>query len=241
MCKEKSPPKAFTLVELLSVLAVLAVLFAILIPVVSSVMASRLRVDSVSKLRSIGSAASLYAIENNNEIVAWEMYGETQLGYSYFLAPYLGDHKGTPKIVMQNAWKDMSTDEVPAEFRYYDGNMQSNDFPGLTFACNGYFNYKQMATIPSAPKERNARLNDVINPSNVVYFVAGWAQFFTDAGQSSMTFPSESTNPGVCPRSERIYFPNGESTPALFLDGSVSSLTHPIPKTTINMWVTGIL
>ncbi|MDP0496048.1 MAG: prepilin-type N-terminal cleavage/methylation domain-containing protein [Verrucomicrobiota bacterium JB024] len=236
MRKEKNIRKAFSLLELLVVIAVIALLAAICIPVVDSVRSSARRADSVHKLHSIGVAVSMYAAENNNEIVAWEMAGETSQGYCYFLAPYLWTGKATSRITMEQAWQGMASSEVPSEYRYYDGNMLADGLPGLTFASNAYFNYKQTATIPQAPKGRNVRMTDISDPAKVVHFVVGWAQFFTDAGQVQMTFPSQTTDPGVCARTERVYFPDGDTTPALFLDGSVRALEHPIERDAVNFW-----
>jgi prepilin-type N-terminal cleavage/methylation domain-containing protein/prepilin-type processing-associated H-X9-DG protein len=62
-----SPNKksAFTLIELLTVIAIIAVLAAILIPAVGKVRESAHSAKCVSNLRSIGQTIAMYATENN--------------------------------------------------------------------------------------------------------------------------------------------------------------------------------
>lgn len=59
--------KGFTLIELLTVIAIIAVLAAILIPAVSGVRDSATKTKCVSRLRALGSAAHLFATEQQNQ------------------------------------------------------------------------------------------------------------------------------------------------------------------------------
>jgi prepilin-type N-terminal cleavage/methylation domain-containing protein len=54
--KRKSPPSAFTLIELLTVIAIIGILAAILIPVVGAVRESARNAQCISNLRQIGTA-----------------------------------------------------------------------------------------------------------------------------------------------------------------------------------------
>ncbi len=70
-CCTTSPQiRAFTLIELLTVIAIIGILAAILIPVVSSVRESARAASCASNLRQIGSAIFLYATENNGHVLA---------------------------------------------------------------------------------------------------------------------------------------------------------------------------
>lgn len=60
--------RAFTLVELLTVIAVIGILAAILIPVTSKVRASARRTGCASNLRQIGVGIQLYAEEHKNTL-----------------------------------------------------------------------------------------------------------------------------------------------------------------------------
>ncbi len=66
----RSSPAAFTLIELLTVIAIIGILAAILIPVVSSVRESARGSKCVSNMRQIGNAILLYANDNDGRILA---------------------------------------------------------------------------------------------------------------------------------------------------------------------------
>jgi len=58
--------RAFTLIELLTVIAIIGILAAIIIPTVGKVRATAQRAVDASNLREIGKAAMLYAADNND-------------------------------------------------------------------------------------------------------------------------------------------------------------------------------
>jgi prepilin-type N-terminal cleavage/methylation domain-containing protein/prepilin-type processing-associated H-X9-DG protein len=67
-----APPKnlrlAFTLIELLTVIAIIGILAAILVPTVAMVRESARKAHCVSNLRQIGVASLLYASQNNDRL-----------------------------------------------------------------------------------------------------------------------------------------------------------------------------
>src|SRR6218665_3837712 len=63
-CSRAAETRAFTLVELLTVIAIIAILAALLIPVVGSVRKSARSSQCVGNLRQIGFAFPLYAADN---------------------------------------------------------------------------------------------------------------------------------------------------------------------------------
>ncbi|WOO41977.1 prepilin-type N-terminal cleavage/methylation domain-containing protein [Rubellicoccus peritrichatus] len=68
MSSSKHMRPAFTLVELLAVIAMIGILAAILIPVVGSVMEQADTAKSTSNLRQLGNATSLYVADNDYEV-----------------------------------------------------------------------------------------------------------------------------------------------------------------------------
>lgn len=72
-----TPPRssAFTLIELLTVIAIIGILAAILVPVVGRAREHARRAACVSNLRQIGLSAHLFAVENNDRLPDMLGYG----------------------------------------------------------------------------------------------------------------------------------------------------------------------
>jgi prepilin-type N-terminal cleavage/methylation domain-containing protein/prepilin-type processing-associated H-X9-DG protein len=84
--------RAFTLVELLVVLAIIAILAAILLPILSGARASGYKVTCVSNVHQLLQASSLYAGDYDRRLVAARLYtGGSGLGTTWCvtLQPYL--------------------------------------------------------------------------------------------------------------------------------------------------------
>lgn len=71
------PPRGFTLVELLTVIAIVAILAAILIPVVGNMRYHANAVKGANNLRGIGSAFGLHIAENNGQLPEATITDET--------------------------------------------------------------------------------------------------------------------------------------------------------------------
>lgn len=65
----KNSPKAFTLIEMLVVIAIIMLLMAILVPTLTTVQQRALRNRDATNLQQIGIAALIYAQENNGRMV----------------------------------------------------------------------------------------------------------------------------------------------------------------------------
>ncbi|EIQ01957.1 prepilin-type N-terminal cleavage/methylation domain-containing protein [Opitutaceae bacterium TAV1] len=82
-------PAAFTLIELLTVIAIIGILAAIIIPTVGKVRSMARATQCASNLRQLGVAASLYAGDNKDEVVYANYYSETSTRWCDKLAPYV--------------------------------------------------------------------------------------------------------------------------------------------------------
>lgn len=141
---------AFTLIELLTVIAIIGILAAILIPTVGAVRERARKAKGASELRQIGTALHLYATENKGR----GPYGDPAIPRHFWkangrfaniggLLPSMGfaDNPAilTPKIFL-------SPGSTPAQYQNYSTNDPNNN----SGACTYYTNYE--ATGPELPK-----------------------------------------------------------------------------------------
>jgi prepilin-type processing-associated H-X9-DG protein/prepilin-type N-terminal cleavage/methylation domain-containing protein len=83
---------AFTLIELLTVIAVIGVLTAILIPAIGATQQSAQKAKCASNLRQIGQAISLFAMNNNGYFpLSTHTVRNVDESWIYTIAPYLGE------------------------------------------------------------------------------------------------------------------------------------------------------
>lgn len=82
--------KAFTLVELLTVIAIISILAGILVPVVGSARAKGRTAGCISNLRQIGIAFQLFAISNHDSLPCGYYRGSSaELMWDEAISPYL--------------------------------------------------------------------------------------------------------------------------------------------------------
>lgn len=127
---------AFTLVELLTVLAVIGVIAAIVIPVVSSVRGTSENTRSLSNLRQIGVALNTYAAEHGR-------YPSVEPEPNFYWATVIAEHMDLPHEERPEIFQDPTVElEAPAneqQVSHYSahqwifGNPQDDEdrFPGL--------------------------------------------------------------------------------------------------------------
>jgi len=111
----RPPRRAFTLIELLAVLAILGVLTALLLGGLRNFSAKSQSLKCASNLRQIYLAAESYSQENNGKLVPGSRSGNSEF-WLYLLRPYLGgkdmwdtsvDNRvrcPTPKSNYKNYW-----------------------------------------------------------------------------------------------------------------------------------------
>ncbi len=98
----RSPIKAFTLIELLIVIAIIAILAAILMPVFAQAREKARTTSCLSNLKQISNAVLMYAQDNDEGVVAWTkridptVTSYRQLYWTYLLQPYLKNGGTTP-------------------------------------------------------------------------------------------------------------------------------------------------
>lgn len=103
----RTPPPAFSLVELLAALAIVTVLILLAVSAARQTLAGAQRSDSLARLRSFGLATLTYAGEHDAQLPGplWPgqvlLYDPAETGRAVVqLAPYLGvEHRDTPYLV----------------------------------------------------------------------------------------------------------------------------------------------
>ncbi|WP_309380236.1 prepilin-type N-terminal cleavage/methylation domain-containing protein [Cerasicoccus frondis] len=201
--------KAFTLTELLVVIAVIAILAAILIPVIGHVKSKAHAVQCSSNLGQIGKAAMMWSADNQGRIVPCFSPGDgPQLQMRHWtgiLAPYLGWQSDNGPSKSFSSYEDMPVYICPER-------------PG-TFGYSHNWHY--LSYIESVNKSnRMVGSFQVINPVETVFMADSWDPTKSETyWKSTLRSPSESTTSSV------VHFRHpGNTANVLWLDGHVSSV-----------------
>lgn len=134
-------PRAFTLIELLTVIAVIGILAAILIPVAGKMRSSANRATCSSNLRRIGVATLMYVQDNKNSMPYphWGGVSATatidQYGFKSLaghLLPYM--YPGRPTV--STAWQKVPEFACPAWLRLSDNSNPEANATSMVFLLN---------------------------------------------------------------------------------------------------------
>lgn len=204
-----SPRKAFTLIEILVVIAIMAILAALLLPAMGKLRSTARKTECASNLRQIFTAMTLYAQENNNT----HMYGHDYVSnLDWFqksspLAPYAGGAETLQRI---SVCPENRASIIPYPQDRY-GQWVNNSY-GYPYA----YNYFVLPNVSGAkPKENGTsaiRQAKITRPSEVVMLTdsikgQGWGGGFSVPGDAKWN---------------RIATPHSEKTSVLWCDGHVS-------------------
>jgi prepilin-type processing-associated H-X9-DG protein/prepilin-type N-terminal cleavage/methylation domain-containing protein len=147
--------RAFTLVELLVVLATIAILAALLLPTLARARESARSIQCLSQMRQLGLAVRLYADENGDEFPRSQHSAFThgQLTWGRALAPQLGGDTTTWTNLLRTLYR-CPTDRRPQ---------------GWSYGLNVYFELGDDDDYPGKPQTWR-RVGDVPHPSANVLF-----------------------------------------------------------------------
>jgi prepilin-type N-terminal cleavage/methylation domain-containing protein len=230
----KTNKQAFTLVELLVVVAIIAVLAALAIPAISSAIMSGNQAKATSSLKQIGVAIQLYAGENYGQLpgpstVAIFGYARNPVASNdlphlgQFLAPYLGapanGKEGFVKVLQNPTLSSKAqTTSNAAQFIRCEMPTTAPDYRIWGF-LNGGLTMQASAAADLRPK-RLQSLSDatVWNSARRAAIITMADQLSWQGGNVGMSLlPAKGSL-----RGKRLW---------LFLDGSVSG-----PVTNASMW-----
>jgi len=130
--------KAFTLIELLSVIAVITILMAILIPAVSGVRERAREAEDASRLRSLGQALSLYAMETNGSLES--KYAPTRR-WPNLIGPLMNWVDPDAPAAMQYAQAHLQEVIRPTAFDDLTEAMKAGDRPVSNLGVFGLNNF----------------------------------------------------------------------------------------------------
>ena len=154
----RRPRPAFTLIELLTVIAIIGILAAIIIPVVGRVRDAARAAQCLSNLRHIGTAARLYSEDNRG------MTPPLNYNFPKTLWPYAH----TPKPI-EIAGNDLPADLAGSVFECPKAHADSA--PEVTTKRSYGVNLSLVPSIPPAEKEtKGVPLSRVQVPSQAVFF-----------------------------------------------------------------------
>lgn len=239
--------QAFTLIELLTVIAIIGILAAIIIPTVGKVRAAARSAQSISNAKQVGVAMLLYAQDNKNKILAHSYspgYSTSELTYRQF-ATYLARNPsmGGGAVVVKNrtiqSLASVADAAIPESLRNQDPlTDKTYGKYGFTWSINQIFNYNGGRSTQGVGSYHGnsggspRTVNEFIEPSRTLYALSGTGYEITASHIENADFvnPTEEILRPIA-----YYHRGGRGAAAIFLDGHTAILTFPIdPKLTQN-------
>ena len=187
--------RAFTLIELLTVIAIVGILAAIILPVMGKVRQSALKSDCAANLRRIGNATAIYAQDNKGQYPrAFAVVGSNYVFWREVLAQggYLGaPDYGFKNPVPQDKW-------IGAHFTFLTCKAHRQTAPIVnasdgalrpTYSSNG-------SLVPAGANSKwRPRLESFSSPSRLAYIADGPAPTGASGVDINGAFWSGSTKP----------------------------------------------
>lgn len=225
--------RAFTLIELLTVVAIIGVLAAIVLATVGQVRKSARATQDAAVMRSLGQSMMQYASEHKGKINYWgiETGSDANTVENSFWArawPYLNNTAKLPLTGanLANMAKDYLSPTILAERPDLVGNNEGVDY---TIAINNTL--VDEVKVGDHKEYKFQRLQNVPRPATAPYMTVGvWG--FGDLNPYPL--PAERTD-GKKPTQEVYWLQNGgKGVTTLMLDGSVRIWTEKL--TNSQLW-----
>ncbi|WP_052362364.1 prepilin-type N-terminal cleavage/methylation domain-containing protein [Geminisphaera colitermitum] len=215
---------AFTLIELLTVIAIIGILAAIIIPTVGRVRMSARQAAALSNLRQIGVAASTWSHDNKGRIVAaFDENGESTAdsfrNWTGLLAPYVGFDKP----------------QVGSQYNYFSG---ANNVPVYASVLQptrwGYGHNVKYCGNPKPPGKWVA-LSEIATPARTVLMTSSYrpddtSGDFKKSWKAYVRAPSEADTTSV------VEFPFNGKAVVLWVDGHTSTETEKTLMADDSLW-----
>lgn len=219
--RSPKPKNAFTLIELLFVIAIIAILVALMLPAVRTAGPAARRSQCKNNLRQIALALRNYAEEYNAFPPAYTVDAKGKRLHSWrtLILPYLEQKKLYDRIDLSKAWDD------PANAAAFETGVSVYHCPEANCPANHTTYLAVVAPGSCIHPTRSRRLSEVTDGSRETLMVIE-----VNAGQSvhwmAPTDADEKLLLGFGPNTE---LPHANGWHAAFTDGSVRFLTADLP------------
>ncbi|MDR1282011.1 MAG: DUF1559 domain-containing protein [Opitutaceae bacterium] len=203
---------AFTLVELLTVIAIIGILAAITIPVVGKVREAARKAECASNLRQIGAAMYSFANDNRQMLPPTFVNGDTNLktnNWWVYVIPYLGY---PPAETLDNDYVKRCSVRGPLHCPKTDPDtINEKGQLWVSYVMN-----QRYRTIRGGGSliYTGARLSDINTPAQ---------SLMVAEGRKGPEFTTHTTDPDG--KNGGLIYPHGDKGNALFADGHVETLT----------------
>jgi prepilin-type N-terminal cleavage/methylation domain-containing protein/prepilin-type processing-associated H-X9-DG protein len=204
---------AFTLLEMLVVVAIIGILAVLLVPTLKSVMEKSRTVKCLSNIRSLGQATLTFAADHDQSLPVFQL--SHSIGGSLFwyeeIRPYMGA-ASTELSTAPNTLSNLPNFYCPSVDR-------KKGYPHTDYGANSYVFTSKWPLLPDA--EDRTKLTRIPTPSKIALYseiTSGGTGQYPDSGWQ-VVVPQVTGNPEKC-------FPHrhGETVSMVFCDGHAESV-----------------
>lgn len=204
---------AFTLLELLVVLAIVMILAALALPSILNMQDKAKQTACLSNLRQIGGAVSQYAADNNADLPPnrHKQTDEAPAGYYWqeMLKPYLIDYGS----IADSTSKNSGVFWCPAD------KLRANKYATQSYGYNVYRGGNL------AVNENVSKIVGETSPAHCLYLIDMTRPTLTTCSFTYKTWPFSGESDIPPSAAVRVDFRHGGNANGLMLDGSVQTFT----------------
>lgn len=177
-------PRAFTLIELLTVIAIIGILAAIMIPVIGKVRQTARQATCISRMKELGTAFALYVQDHRDSLPDPEDGANKR--WPVYIAPYIGPYQSRYVNGRIEGLEGTNTPDI-LTFEIFHDPVQAID---MSSTGKGVFGYNSNLNYDSSIKNPPVRYSSISAPSRLV--ILGTAQADQGGGlQLTTQFPSK--------------------------------------------------
>ena len=236
--------KAFTLIELLTVIAIIGILAAIIIPTVGAVRKTAAGAKALSNVKQLGMANLLYSQDYKSQLLGWGVDGSEPVANAVLrnFAIYAMQQKFknqnyqfTDRNLMDSLanFVDPRVPEVIQKYNTVPWTWAFNRIFNTSYGRTSELNQLGLSTAGVANGPR--RFVEFESPSKTIYLLSGNYELQTTAFDvAPLASPDDVTKRDGAAQPIFYYYKSNSATPAVFLDGHSAMLTYPISKSLLN-------